>query len=115
LQVRGDRRAAALLAELRRVAGDRDPPAPVALASGLAVLTDTDLRHRLAAVVQASLVISGERDRLTPAEAGRRLAAGLPAGRFFCLPGAAHAPFLTHPGEFVTAVAAFLLDEAVVT
>lgn len=114
LQVRGDRRAASRLAELRHVAGNHGPPAPSALAAGLAVLADTDLRRRLAEVVQASLVISGERDRLTPVEAGRRLAAALPAGRFLCLPGAAHAPFLTHPGEFVAAVAAFLLNEAVV-
>lgn len=114
LQVRGDLGAAALLAALRRVVGERSPPAPEALASGLAILAGTDLRNRLAAVGQASLVISGERDRLTPAEAGRRLAEGLPRGRFLRVPGAAHVPFLAQPGEFAAAVAEFLLDEAVV-
>jgi pimeloyl-[acyl-carrier protein] methyl ester esterase len=53
-------------------------------------------------------VLAGERDRLTPAEAGRRLAAGLPRGRFHAFADAAHAPFLTHGEDFSAAVAAFL-------
>lgn len=112
LQVRGDRRAAALLGALRQVIGQCGEPAAGSLACGLEILAGTDLRERLAAVKQPALVIAGERDRLTPAMAGRRLAAGLPAGRFLCLPGAAHTPFLTHPGEFVEVVTGFLLDEA---
>lgn len=111
LQLRGDRHAATLLAELRRTLAEHGDPDPAALRGGLEILGCTDLRARLAVVRQPVLVIAGERDRLTPAEAGRRLAAGVRDGRVLVLPGAAHAPFLTHPAEFVAALSEFLLDE----
>ena len=111
LQLRGDRHAAVRLAELRRILDERAEPEPEALRAGLDMLDTTDLRARLGAVRQPALVIAGERDRLTPAEAGRRLAAGLPGGRLLVLPDAAHVPFLSQPGAFAAAVAGFLLDE----
>jgi pimeloyl-[acyl-carrier protein] methyl ester esterase len=114
LQVRGDRRAAAILPEIRRLLAEGGGPAPSALAAGLGVLAETDLRPQLATLPQPALVIAGERDRLTPPEAGRRLAAGMQRARFLAMAGAAHAPFLTRPAEFCAAAAAFLLnDEAV--
>ena len=114
LQLRGDRRAVPLLSMLRAVLAQRGDPRPAALAAGLDILATTDLRNRLAALRQHTLVIAGERDRLVPAEAGRRLAAGVPNGRFVPFPGAAHAPFLTHPRSFVEAVTGFARnDEAV--
>ncbi len=114
LQLRGDRRAAALLPALRATLLERGDPAPGALRAGLGILAATDLRARLTGLRQPALVIAGERDRLTPAAAGRRLAAALPAGRFVELPGAAHAPFLTHPELFVATVASFLGGEEAV-
>lgn len=111
LQLRGDCRAGALLGTLRAALAQRCEPDPESLRAGLRILADTDLRHRLAMLQQPALVIAGERDRLTPAEAGRRLAAGLPEGRYLELPAAAHAPFLTHPEAFLGAVTTFLLDE----
>ena len=108
LQLRGDRRAASLLAALRATLAERPPPDPAALAAGLEILAATDLREELPAVRQPALVIAGERDRLTPAEAGRRLADALPDARFELLPGAAHAPFLNHPEGFLGHLGAFL-------
>jgi len=108
LQLRGDRRAATLLVELRGVLAQCDEPDPAALRAALAVLAETDLRARLPAIRQPALVISGERDRLTPAAAGQQLAAALADGRFNAMPGAAHTPFLTHPDAFLAAVAGFL-------
>jgi pimeloyl-[acyl-carrier protein] methyl ester esterase len=108
LQLRGDRNAASLLGRLRAVLEERPEPAAAALVSGLDMLATTDLRARLPALGQPALVISGERDRLTPAEAGRRLAAGLPDARFLAMPGAAHAPFLGKPEAFLADVGAFL-------
>lgn len=110
LQLRGDSRAAQLLRELREVMRTRPEPEPAALQAGLGILTDTDLRGRLAKLKQPTLVIAGERDRLIPAEAARRLAAGLPAGKLQLAPAAAHAPFLTDPAGFTAGVLAFLAD-----
>lgn len=108
LQLRGDRRAATLLPMLRAILAERGDPAPEALRAGLEILAVTDLRDDLAALRQPALVIAGERDRLTPSEAGRRLAAALPGGKYIELAGAAHAPFLTHPELFFAAVEDFL-------
>jgi pimeloyl-[acyl-carrier protein] methyl ester esterase len=111
LQLRGDRRSAALLAELKATLAAR--PAPD---TGGTARRAGDSRHRRPAAAagglrQPVLVITGERDRLTPAEAGRRLAAAVPAGEYLELPGAAHVPFLSHPEQFVAALAAFLAGE----
>jgi len=111
LQLRGDRHAGALLGTLRAALAQRGEPDSESLSSGLRILADTDLRDRLARLQQPALVVTGERDRLVPAEAGRRLATGLPDGRYLELAGAAHAPFLTHPAAFAGAVTTFLLDE----
>lgn len=111
LQLRGDHQAAALLPALRQVLARCDDPDPEALRAGLGILAATDLRAAIPDILQPALVISGERDRLTPAEAGRRLADTLPAGRFLAFPGTAHTPFLSHPDEFVAAVAGFLAGD----
>jgi pimeloyl-[acyl-carrier protein] methyl ester esterase len=108
LQLRGDARAASLLRTLRALLAASPAPDPAALAAGLQILAATDLRAQLPALELPTLVLAGERDRLTPAEAGRRLAAGLPRGRFHAFADAAHAPFLTHGEDFSAAVAAFL-------
>jgi pimeloyl-[acyl-carrier protein] methyl ester esterase len=113
LQLRGDRRAAALLAELRLMLEQRGAPEPGMLRCGLGILAATDLRAQLWKVRQPALVIAGERDRLTPAEAGRRLASGLPVARYLAFPGAAHMPFLSDPDKFIAAVSEFLVEEAV--
>ncbi|NHA14265.1 pimeloyl-ACP methyl ester esterase BioH [Thioalkalivibrio sp. XN279] len=108
LQLRGDARAATLLRTLRALLAESPAPDPAALATGLDILATTDLRAQLPALALPALVLAGERDRLTPAAAGRRLAAALPDGRCRVFAGAAHAPFLTHEEEFAGAVASFL-------
>lgn len=108
LQLRGDRRGAELLRELRGTLAARALPAPAALRAGLAVLARTDLRDRLGALRQPTLVVAGERDRITPAEAGRRLAAAAPDARLHLVPGAGHAPFLSDPDGFCRQVIEFL-------
>ncbi len=59
-------------------------------------------------VAQPALVVAGARDTLVPAPAGAWLAAAMPQGRFALIDGAAHVPFLSHPGEFVNALSGFL-------
>lgn len=104
LQVRGGTTPRETLRRLREVVFARGEPSPRALADGLDVLRNADLRDALSQITQPALVIAGERDRLVPAAASRRLAGSLPRGRFLGLPGAAHAPFLSHRDAFVAAL-----------
>ena len=86
----------------------RGEPDPAALRGGLEILRDADLRPTLSVTAQPALVIAGERDRLTPPEASRHMAQVLPRARLVEIPGAAHAPFLSHREAFVDALREFM-------
>lgn len=108
LQARGDESAKAVLRDLRDGLFTRGRPAEEALRGGLEILAGCDLRGHAAGVVQPALVIHGERDQLVPLPAGEWLAQNLPSARLAVVKGAAHAPFLSHPDEFVNLVKGFL-------
>ncbi|HUW26182.1 MAG TPA: pimeloyl-ACP methyl ester esterase BioH [Gallionella sp.] len=108
LQVRGSKDERKLLASLRELLFSRGEPHPDALRSGLEILRDADLRSALPEIRQPALVIAGERDRLTPPQASHYLAQTLPDARLVEIKGAAHAPFLSHPNEFVKALMDFI-------
>ena len=101
LQMRGSEHERGLLADVRDRLFSRGQPDARALAAGLEILRDTDLRAALPQITQPALVISGERDTLTPPAASACLAATLADARAREIKGAAHMPFLSHPEIFV--------------
>lgn len=111
LQLRGSERERELLADLRQRLFSRGEPDRAALRGGLEILRDTDLRAALPQLVMPVLAIAGERDRLTPPEASRSMAEAVPHGQAVVIPGAAHAPFLSHTETFVECVQSFLRAE----
>mgnify|MGYP001559869254 CR=1 FL=1 len=96
--------ARALLKQLRAEMFAQGEPQPEALAAGLAILEQTDLRARLMEIQVPALVVHGSHDRLAPPAAGEYLAAQLPQARLLRLEGAGHAPFLSHAALFADAV-----------
>jgi pimeloyl-[acyl-carrier protein] methyl ester esterase len=80
------------------VRGGRLPEPEVALAA-LRTLQGEDQREILSAIDCPALVVHGELDLITPAEAGRYLARRLPRGELALLSGTGHAPFLSRPQE----------------
>lgn len=104
LQVRGSEAAGPTLRELRERLFAHGDPDPVALASGLAVLRDTDLRTGLSRLPVPLHFIMGERDTLMPARAVTQL----PGITVDVIEGAGHAPFLSHPRAFLDALLPFL-------
>lgn len=108
LQSRGSERAREELRNLREALFAHGEPDPRALAGGLAILRDADLRPALAAIVQATLVLHGERDTLAPLAAAEYTAAELPNGTLEVIEGAGHAPFISHPERFIDLVTEFL-------
>jgi pimeloyl-[acyl-carrier protein] methyl ester esterase len=81
---------------------------PAALAAGLQMLSDHDLRADASAVMVPTLVIGGQHDRVTPPGAAIALSEIMPGARHVEIPRAAHAPFLSHPAELLTALHEFL-------
>jgi pimeloyl-[acyl-carrier protein] methyl ester esterase len=108
LQVQGSDRGRSTLAALRARLFDHGAPDPATLAASLDLLAATDLREDVAGVATPALVLSGATDTLVPMQAGQWLAHALPDAHHRVIEGAAHAPFLSHPDAFVSAVHAFL-------
>lgn len=108
LQTRGSDNERALLTRLRNELFAQGEPDWSALQSGLDILRDCDLRDALPNITQPSLVIAGERDTLTPPQASQYMAAALPDAQLVTIAGAAHAPFLSHPEQFIEHLKRFL-------
>lgn len=104
LQVRGSDHARETLRELRRELAARPAPDPAALTLGLELLRDEDLRGPLPDLRPPSLWLFGSHDALVPARVAERIQILLPDAQTRVIQGAAHAPFLSHPGETVQAI-----------
>jgi pimeloyl-[acyl-carrier protein] methyl ester esterase len=111
LQMRGSEQEREILAVLREALFNRGEPDLEALQAGLDILRSSDLRSALPDVNQPALVLAGERDTLIPLQASQYLASNTPNGRLAVIGGAAHAPFLSHPDEFVRHVVDFLNEK----
>ncbi len=113
LQVLGSSGRGHTLRALRRALGAAPEPGPEALLEGLRVLRDSDLRTSLAAATCPVLWLCGERDQLTPVAAARQSAAGMTQSQVECLPGAGHAPFISHQAGVLEQINAWFLEKQV--
>lgn len=102
---RGDSRSREVTSEILALT---TLPATDILLSGLDWLRDTDLRADAGRVAAPTLLIQGSADPLMPLAAGKALAAMIPGARLCILEDCAHAPFLSHPAEFIATANAFL-------
>jgi pimeloyl-[acyl-carrier protein] methyl ester esterase len=110
LQLRGSERERETQRRLRRTLLSGGRPDIAALRDGLAVLRNGDLRAELSRIACPCLLVLGERDTLVPAAAGETMGRLLPRARVTVIPGAGHAPFLSHSSAFLQAVLEFLHD-----
>jgi pimeloyl-[acyl-carrier protein] methyl ester esterase len=78
------------------------------LQAGLQILLANDLRGELGSISQPALLLHGENDVITPPEAARWMHRQMPNSLLTVLPHCGHAPFLSHPREFISAVTRFL-------
>ena len=108
LQVRGAEDERGQLLQLRQSLQSRGEPDIESLRSSLGILRDTDLRAALPELPQPTLVVAGARDTLTPLAASEYIASLMLHASLVRIGGAAHAPFLSHRGEFVKHLADFL-------
>jgi pimeloyl-[acyl-carrier protein] methyl ester esterase len=82
-----------------------------ALACGLELLRETDLRPLLPRITLPTLVIAGQYDRVTLPAASHALAEALPNARYVEIRRAAHAPFLSHLPQLSALLTDFLLQD----
>lgn len=108
LQVRGADNERELLQRLRANLASQNEPSLAALRAGLAILRDADLRLTLAKIQQPTLIIAGQRDKLTPSRASIFMAENLPNAQLALIETAAHTPFLSHQTLCLLYVTTFL-------
>lgn len=108
VQSRGSERGREELRALRGELFGHGEPNKDALAGGLEILRCVDLRPLLSKIQQPTLVLHGQRDTLAPLAAAEYSVSQLPHGELRVVKGAGHAPFISHPEEFVTAIKEFL-------
>lgn len=99
LQVRGAEHAGETLRWLRQEVRERPSPQDAALETGLELLLTTDLRNDLKDLRPPTLWLLGERDTLVPVDTADSLRLLQPDAEVRVIPGAAHAPFLSHPAQ----------------
>ena len=113
LQVNGMNNARATLQTLRRRVFEFGRPSEQALQQGLHLLKTLRYDDRFAQIACLTLLLLGERDTLTPPAAGLALLDNLAAGAAVTLPGAGHAPFLSHTDATAAHLKAFIASVAV--
>jgi pimeloyl-[acyl-carrier protein] methyl ester esterase len=96
------------LRTLRQELFARGAPTARALADGLALLEDADLRPLLSTLPGPSLWLAGRRDRLVDRRAMQQAAMRASASTFHVFEHAGHAPFLTHADEVAAQLSEFL-------
>ena len=78
------------------------------LTAGLDLLSTADTRHAMRAFYKPVLFLSGERDLIASNTSLKQSSLIAPGGHYIEIPGAGHAPFLSHCTEFITAVDGFI-------
>ncbi len=92
-------------AELKIVARNREATARFAWSP---YMHDPKLKGRLHRIRIPSLVLWGDKDRLTAPEYGRAYAAAIPGARFELIEGCGHFPHLEQPDAFARRVLGFI-------
>lgn len=85
------------------VAGYPDPH-PDALAAGIEILKQADLRDRMPEISMPTLRIYGRLDSIVPEKAIPAIEAVHPISDSVLIRKASHAPFISHQAEFVSAI-----------
>lgn len=109
LQFKGVKASQEALRALRRQLVD-SPPSVQALHDGLAMLRDTDLRGDMVQIECPLRFVFGGLDALVPPAVASRVIGGQENCKTAVIPGAGHAPFLSHRNAFLTQLLDFLHD-----
>ena len=104
LQVRGTNVSMQTVRQLQRAIDECGLPRKAALLSGLKILSDTDLTAAVENLDCAVSWLLGEKDALVPVELAAALKSMSTRVDIRIISGAGHAPFISHPIDFVNAL-----------
>lgn len=110
IQAMGSERAKQEIRILREGLFAHGEPVLEALRGALGILQNADLRGQLKNIHCPMLFLAGERDRLMPVQAAELAAAQMSDARLEVIAGAGHAPFISHPDQFLQVIRQFLYE-----
>ena len=102
LQVKGSIDTTAVLEKLRASFSHDRKLNETSLQAGLQILLTTDLRNKIEKISQPVVLMHGENDIITHPSAARWMHQKLPSSELLMLSNCGHAPFLSHPDQFIT-------------
>ncbi|WP_214454435.1 pimeloyl-ACP methyl ester esterase BioH [Aeromonas dhakensis] len=108
IQAMGSEHARDDIRQLRHWLAERPAPQLAALEAGLGLLADVDLRDELAQLNLPWLRVYGRLDSLVPKASIPLLDERYPASRSVVLEKASHAPFISHPQQFIEIIEHFV-------
>jgi pimeloyl-[acyl-carrier protein] methyl ester esterase len=108
LQTRGSQQARQDMRQLRERLFCHGEPDIAALRIGLQLLRETNLTTEITRIRCPALLIMGDKDMLTPPGSGEKTVQLLADGRLQIIPGAGHAPFLSHPQQVIESITTFI-------
>lgn len=108
IQAMGSEHARDDIRQLRHWLAERPAPQLAALEAGLGLLADVDLRDALTTLSLPWLRVYGLLDSLVPKAAIPLLDERYPASHSLVLEKASHAPFISHPQQFVEIIRHFV-------
>lgn len=108
IQAMGSEHARDDIRQLRHWLAERPAPQLAALEAGLGLLADVDLRDELVQLDLPWLRVYGRLDSLVPKASIPLLDERYPASRSVVLEKASHAPFISHPQQFIEIIEHFV-------
>lgn len=107
LEMKGDAAAGEGMRQLRKRLFERPLPETLALQAGLRVLQEIDARPLFASLLQPSLFLFGEHDKLVRSQTSVWYTQNMSDARATVFPGCGHAPFLSTPSTVADHLTAF--------
>ena len=111
LQASGDADARAVLRQLNKCTSAHGEPNVESLELALRILRNTDLRNRLAGIVQPALLLHGERDAVVPHAASAYCQGMMPHAVLDVIADTAHVPFLARPQQVARRITEFCFGQ----
>ena len=110
IQMYGSEKAKPVIRELREKVFANGEPHIDSLSHGLQILKNSDLWQAAAAIQCPTLIVLGEKDTLIPKGSGKQTQETIRQSELKIIKGAGHAPFISHPDEFLKIINPFISD-----
>jgi len=110
IQTFGSEKAKPVIRELKDKVFANGEPHMESLSRGLEILKNANLWEAARNIRCPTLIVLGEKDTLIPRTSGEKTQNAITGSRLEIIKGAGHAPFISHPDEFLKIIRPFISE-----